>query len=216
MTKLNTSDQNGVRVKILTTARVENMLQDLFISEVRVKILKAFFSDPSKALHVRALVRLVGTEINAIRRELQRLTGTGLLRKRPSGNRVYYNLNTGSTYFPEMLSLIAKEEGLGAEIIKSVKELGNVKYAVMSRAFVRGRSYSVLDIDLFVVGAIRLDVLERMIKDAEHGLKREINYSVMGEDEFTFRKRRSDQFINKVLSQSRIMLVGDEEQFCAI
>ena len=192
------------------------MLKSLFVSEVRVKTLRVLLTNPAKAFHVRALVRAVETEINAIRRELLRLTSIGLVRKRPSGNRVYYNVNTASQYYPELLSLLAKEYGLGAEIIKNSKELGDLRFAVLARGFSRGREYSVLDVDLFVVGTVNLPVLEAIVDKIQKELKREINYSVMGEDEFTFRKRRNDQFVGKMLSQSRTMLIGDEEAFCAI
>jgi len=192
------------------------MLKDFFVSEVRVKILKTMLPDPDKPYHVRALVRAVGTEINAVRRELQRLTRAGLLRKRPSGNRVYYSVNTSSPYYPELLSLIAKETGVGFQIISLSKELGDVKFAVLSRAFSRGRASSVLDVDLFIVGAVNMNVLDKIVAGVEATRGSEINYTVMGEEEFSFRKRRNDQFITRVLAQSRTMLIGEEESFCSI
>lgn len=192
------------------------MLKDIFVSEVRVKILKVMLPIPSTQFHVRGLVRAVGTEINAVRRELLRLTNLGLLRKRQSGNRIYYTVNTASVFYPELLSLVAKEEGLGADIIKTAKELGDIEYAVLSRAFSRGRASSSLDVDLFIVGNVKLDVLEKLIKDEEQRSGREINFTVMPEDEFVFRKRKNDTFISKVLSQGRTMLVGDEEEFCSL
>ena len=192
------------------------MLKELFVSEVRVNILKTMLGNPSKPIHVRALVRAVDTEINAVRRELQRLTSIGLLRNRQSGNRIYYSVNTGSIYFPELLSLTAKEQGLGADIIKHIRQLGDIRFAVLSRAFLRGRASSVLDVDLFIVGSVNMEVLQKLVKDEESRSGKEINYTVMPEDEFTFRKRRNDTFISKVLSQSRTMLIGDEEEFCGI
>lgn len=181
-----------------------------------MNILKTMLGNPAKPYHVRALVRAVDTEINAVRRELQRLTNLGLLRFRQSGNRIYYSVNTSSSYFPELISLISKEEGLGAEIIKHVKQLGDIRYAMLSRAFLRGRESSVLDVDLFVVGNANAEQLKTLVKNEESRLGREINYTVMSEDDFNFRKRRNDQFISKVLAQSRTMLLGDEEEFCAI
>jgi DNA-binding transcriptional ArsR family regulator len=190
------------------------MLKDLFVSEVRLKILKTMLVQPEKPYHVRALVRAVGTEINAVRRELSRLTGIGLLRKRQSGNRIYYSVNQASLYFPELLSLISKEEGLGADIIRNAKKLGDVDFVVLSRAFSRGRESTALDVDLFIVGSVNLPVLQSIIKFNEQKLGREINYTVMPSDEFVFRKRKNDSFISKILAQSRTMLVGDEEEFC--
>ncbi len=192
------------------------MLNELFVSEVRVKILKLMLPSPNRPFHVRALVRAVGTEINAIRRELTRLTSLGLLKRRPSGNRVYFTVNTGSPYYPELLSLVSKELGLGQKIISHAKQLGDVKFAVLSRAFSRGRETSLLDIDLFIVGVLNLEVLEKIITEEEKILEREIHYSVMGEDEFLFRKRKNDQFVIRILTQSRTQLLGDEEEFCSL
>jgi len=192
------------------------MLKDLFVSAVRVKILKIFLFDKDKSYHVRSLVRAVGSEINAVRRELQKLTSIGFLRRRPSGNRVYYSLNSSSIYYPELLSLFVKEDGIGADIIKAEKELGNAKYAVLARSFVRGRASTVLDVDLFVVGGVNIEVLKNIVSNEERKQNRELNYTVMGEDEFNFRKRRNDPFIVKILSQSRVMLIGDEEEFSSI
>jgi len=195
---------------------VKNMLKDIFVSEVRVKVLKVMLPNPSQPYHVRALVRAVGTEINAVRRELKRLTGMGLLKRRPSGNRVYYTVNTANPYFAELLSMVAKEEGLGASITKSSKELGDIKFAILSRAYARGRESSMMDIDLFIVGVVNFEVLEAIISETEKPSGREIHYTVMGEDEFTFRKRKNDQFVSRILTQSRTMLIGDEEEFCSI
>ena len=85
------------------------MLQDLFISKVRVNILKLLLLNPGKSFHVRGIVRAVEVEINAIRRELARLEGISLVVKRQSGNRIYYTANTSHLYYPELVSLLAKE-----------------------------------------------------------------------------------------------------------
>ncbi|HSX39941.1 MAG TPA: hypothetical protein VLI92_05120 [Candidatus Saccharimonadales bacterium] len=192
------------------------MLKDIFVSEVRVKILKLMLPRPNSQFHVRGLVRAVKTEINAVRRELLRLNNLGLLRKRQSGNRIYYTVNPTSIYYPELLSMVAKEEGLGAEIISHAKELGDVKYAVLSRSFLLGRTSTVLDVDLFVVGNANAEVLDKLVKDEQARISREINFTIMPEEEFIFRKRKNDTFISKVLAQSRTMLIGNEEEFCTI
>jgi hypothetical protein len=172
---------------------------------------------PEQSYHVRGLVRAVKTEINAVRRELDRLTNATLLRKRQSGNRIYYSVNTSSMFFPELLSLVSKEEGLGAEIIKNSKKLNITKFAVLSRAYLRGRQSTALDVDLFIVGdAVNMPVLEEIIKRHETVTGAEINYTVMPEEEFIFRKRKNDSFISKLLAQSRTMLIGDEEEFCTV
>lgn len=192
------------------------MLKDLFVSEVRLKILRLMLPNPDMSLHVRAIVREVGTEINAVRRELARLHAMGLLNKRPSSNRIYYTVDTSNIYYAELLSLISKEYGLGADIIKNRRDLGDIKFTVLSRRFSRNVTSTMLDVDLFIVGSVNFDLLEKIVKQNEEELGREINYTVMGDDEFMFRKRRNDQFISRVLAQGRTLLIGDEEEFTAI
>lgn len=192
------------------------MLKDIFISEVRVNILKLMLPNPKKALHVRAIVRAVGTEINAVRRELENLENLGLFNKRKSSNRLYYSVDTTNILYLELLSLIAKEEGLGADILKNRKSLGDIRFAVLSRKFSRGIPSTTLDVDLFIVGAVNFRLLESIIKECEQKVGRDVHYSVMGEDEFMFRKRKNDQFVSKILSFGRTMLIGDEIEFSSI
>lgn len=192
------------------------MLQELFVSEVRIKILKLLLLNPDKSYHVRAIVRAVSAEINAVRRELDNLIGINLLRKRQSSNKLFYTVDTTHLLYSDLLSRLSKEEGLGGKLVKRLKELGGIKFMMISKAFLRGRLSSALDVDLFVVGDVRIDSLEKIIKEYQQETTREINYSVMSEEEFRHRKRANDHFITKILSQSRSMLVGDEEKFSSV
>ena len=152
------------------------MLKDLFVSEVRINILRLLLPSPDEQYHVRAIVRAVGAEINAVRRELLKLQNIGLLRKRQSGNRIYYKADTTNLYYSDLLSIVMKEEGVGGYILRNVKQLGDVKFAVLSKSFLRGRKSTVLDVDLLLVGNINLEVSKRVVETAERVLKREINY----------------------------------------
>ena len=192
------------------------MLNNLFISEVRVNILKLLLLNPKRGFHIRAIVRQVGSEINAVRRELDNLFEINLVTRRQSSNKIFYQIETSHPFYSDLLSLIAKEEGIGSEILKKQKYLGTIDYAVLSLAFLRGRKSTALDVDLFLVGNVNLDVLKNLVLEEESRLNREINYSVMSMEEFMSRKRTNDPFIYRVLTQSRTMLIGDDEKFCAV
>lgn len=192
------------------------MLNKIFISEVRVNILKLLLLNPKRSYHVRAIVRHVGAEINAVRRELENLCEIELVSKRQSSNRIFHQINTNHPFYSDLLSLVAKEDGIGASIVKKAKFIGDMDYAVLSLAFLRGRKSTALDVDLFIVGNVDVKVLEGIVKEDEEKMGREINYSVMGMEEFMNRKRTNDPFIYRVLTQSRTMLIGDDEKFCAV
>lgn len=192
------------------------MLKDLLVSEVRIKILKLLILNPEKSYHVRAIVRAVGAEINAVRRELENLTNINLLRRRQSSNRIYYAVDTNHIYYWDLLALLGKEEGISAKILKNLRELGDVQFAVVSKKFLIGRPVSPLEIDLFLVGNIKMDALEKLISGYQAESGREINYSVMSMEEFRHRKRSNDHFVVGFMTKGRTMIVGNEEKFSSM
>lgn len=192
------------------------MLNKILVSEVRVNILKLLLLNPNRAFHIRAIVRQVDAEINAVRRELDNLFEINLVNRRQSSNKIFYQIETSHPFFSDLLSLVAKEEGVGAAIVKNEKRIGMIDYAVLSLAFLRGRKSTALDVDLFIVGEVDLEVIKNVVKEEEGKMNKEINYSVMSMEEFMSRKRTNDPFIYRVMTQSRTMLIGDDEKFCAV
>lgn len=187
------------------------MLSDLITSKSRIKLLNVFLSTPSEMYHVRELVRRTSDEINAVRRELAFLEKKGILAREPRANRVYYFLDKNYPFYFDLLNLGAKTVGLGAEILRNRAKLGKIKFAMFSGKFSRRLNKEPDDIDFLIVGTIVLPELALLVKNEEKRLHIEINYTVMTEEEFAFRKKRSDPFISGILSGSRLMLIGDEE-----
>lgn len=191
------------------------MLADFITSKSRIKLVNVFLASPYEMFHVRELVRRTGDEINAVRRELSFLEEKGILDKEKRANRVYYFLSKNYPYYFDLIRLSAKMVGLGAEIIRNRAKLGKIKYAMISGRFVRHLEKTPEDVDLLIVGTIVLPEIAVLVRNEEARLNTEINYTVMTEDEFDFRKSRHDPFIEKVLAGSRIMLLGDEESMLA-
>ena len=187
------------------------MLADLITSKSRVKLLNVFLTSPSEMYHVRELVRRTGDEINAVRRELSYLEKRSVLVKEPRANRVYYSLDKNYLFYFDLLRLGAKTIGIGNEIIKNREKIGKIKFAMFSGKFARRLPKSPDEVDFLVVGTIVLPELALLIREEEKRLGVEINYTVMTEEEFSFRKKKRDSFILSVLSGSRVMLLGDEE-----
>lgn len=187
------------------------MFADLITSKSRISLLNVFLASPYEMYHVRELVRRTNDEINAVRRELAYLEKKGILTREPRANRVYYSLSKQYTFYQDLLYLGAKTIGLGVEILKNRARLGKLKYVMFSGKFARYLKKSHEDIDLLIVGVVVLPELALLIKNEERRIGREINYTIMTEEEFAFRKKRNDPFILSILSGSRVMLIGDEE-----
>ncbi len=191
------------------------MLADLITSKSRVKLLGVFLETPKEIYHVRELVRRTGDEINAVRRELLYLEKKGIFVREPRANRVYYSLSKTYPYYFDLLRLAAKTVGLGGAILKNRAKIGKIKYAMFSGKFARRMRKEPTDVDLLMVGTIVLPELAVLIREEEKRLGTEINYTVMTEEEFSFRKKKRDPFIHSILSGSRVMLSGDEESMLA-
>ena len=187
-------------------------LSDFIISQVRVKLLKVFLGQPEEMFYVRELTRSVKEEINAVRRELGHLQACGLVQSEKRGNRLYYQVKTNYSFYPELQSLVIKTTTVGQEIINNKTKLGFVKYAFISQKLARRLPRTADDVDLVLVGQIIMPQVAQVVKDIEVSLNTEINYSCMTEDEFSFRKSHKDPFIISLLIKPRIMLIGDEVQ----
>ena len=188
------------------------MLTDFIISRVRVKILQLFFLAPGKIFHVRAIVRQTNEEINAVRRELAHLEKIGLMTKERRANRLFYALRRDHSLYFDLLELIVKTSGMGGDILKNKAKLGKVKFVMISGKYARNAQRAGNNVDLLIVGKVVLPEISQIVRQEEVKKEREINYTVMSEEEFEFRKRRRDPFILEVLRGSRIMVIGDEEE----
>ena len=187
-------------------------LSDIITSKVRIKILELFFANVKEMYHVRGVVREIKEEINAVRIELVKMEKAGILKKEARGNRVYYWLRQDYPYFSDLLSMVAKSTGLGAEIAANKRKIGSVSFAMFSGKFARRIERKKEDeVDVLVVGEIVLPELAGIIRLEESKRGKEINYTVMSREEFDFRKKRRDPFLLGILAGSRVMIIGDEQ-----
>jgi len=187
-------------------------LGDIITSKVIIKILELFFGNTREIYHVRGIVRETDEEINAVRRELSKLEADGILRKEPRGNRIYYSVRPEYSFFGDLISIVAKTTGLGKTITENRGKIGKVSFIMFSGKFVRHKDRKVEDgVDILIVGEVVLPELASVIRTEESKRGKEINYTVMSREEFDFRKKRRDPFLLGILSGSRVMIIGDEE-----
>ena len=187
------------------------MIDSILVSKVRIKILKLFFTDLKREIHIRGIVRKIDEEINAVRRELKNLEHVGILIKDPRGNRHYYSINNECPIFDDLLGLINKEFGLGRTIIDNLDNLGDMKFAILTKSYITNKHESEYDVDLMLIGNIKMDLIAKLIKTSEEELGREIRYTVLSEDDFIFRKKKRDSFTLNIINRRNILLIGDED-----
>jgi len=190
-------------------------LKDFMMSRVRVQLVELFYQKPKEMFYVRQITREVGEEINAVRRELDRMLKNGIIKKEQRGNRLYYSLNTQYYFYNELLCMVAKSTGIGKAFNKKRAKLGKLEYVMFSGKFAKHTNRAHDDIDILIVGDVVQAEVSMLIQQEEKVREREINYTIFSSEEFEFRKQRRDPFLLEQLSGSRIMVIGDEEELVA-
>lgn len=187
------------------------MLQALFSSKVRVKLLTHFFSHPEEQFYARSLARQVKEHYNAVWQELNNLEGVGLLVSVRDANVKYYRLNPDFPIYKELKRIIIKTSGLGQSLREALDPLGTVEWAFIYGSVAAGEEDSLSDVDLMLVGEMDLLALSAVIARLEDQLGREINYQVFARAELAQRLADGDPFISNVLTSPKVMLIGDED-----
>lgn len=185
------------------------MLEKLLKSKTRVKLLTLFLLNPETEMYVREIARRTDENTNAIRRELKNLEEIGLLSSARKGNLRYYTVNKNQPIYTELTAIILKTEAVGKLLIENLMKIGEIKAAFIYGSFARGSAGGKSDIDLFIIGQVHEDELIRCIEKLETQLSREINYVLFTHDEFTERIRNKDPFVQNVLKEKRVMLIGE-------
>ena len=188
------------------------MLEDLIISRVRVKILSLFFLNSDKIYHLREIQRQTNEAMNAVRREMNYLLKNSLVSTESRGNRKYFRLRKDYPIYFDLLGLLYKTQGLGRAFIENRTRLGKIKFVMFSGRFIRNLPRRANEVDILLVGKVILPEVSQIVKREEERRGIELNYTVMSEGEFAFRKQRRDPFVIGVLSGSRLMIIGDEEE----
>jgi len=188
------------------------MLEHIIPSKTRRKILELFFHHPQENYYLRRVVRDVDEEVNAVKRELDILENAKVFTKERRLNKVFYRINKSFIYYDEFLRMFSKTTFLATEIYKNISKIGKIKFIVLSSKYIKQQPIKSDEIYLLIVGTVVTPEVSSIVSQAEKSFIQEINFTVMNEEEFNFRKRNNDPFIWRFLRQAKVILVGTEEE----
>lgn len=175
------------------------MLQHLFSSKARVKLLTAFLTNPDEEYFVRELTRLIDEQINSVRRELDNLKQIGLVRSRVRNRKKYYKVNQKHILFEDLRNLVYKTQTNYGQIAVEISNFGKLDLLAVSGKFISATNTPV---DLFVIGDLDRITLENYVRTLEKQLNSEIKYAVMTKEDFIMRTQLQDKFLKTVLKSN--------------
>ena len=159
------------------------MLDTLITSRTRVKLLLKFFLNDNSSSYLRQLEGEFCESSNAIRVELNRFEGAGLLRSFTKGNRKYFQANNTHPLFGDIHNIILKYIGIDKVIENVVQKLGDLDRVILNGDFAEGRDNGIIDF-IFVGENLDTGYLLRLIEKTEKIIKRKVRYLVMNREEF--------------------------------
>jgi predicted nucleotidyltransferase len=137
----------------------------------------------------------------------------GILRRRRDGNRIYYSSDPACPFLGELRGILLKTVGL-VDIVKEALEPFEdlIEVAFIYGSMARGEESAVSDIDLMIIGEIRLAKLAPILRDMEKRLLKPINVVLYARDEFYNKARIGHHFIVEVLKSEKIFLRGNQHE----
>ena len=191
------------------------MIDSLFGSKTRVKLLHLFLNNPEKSFYVREITRMIDEQINSVRRELANMVSVGIVQQDAIDNKLYYSVNEDYPYIKPLAAIFSDkntEDGMGAASSVSWKDslgrMRGLRLAIISGKLVVGSSSAV---DLLLVGDDMSAVtIKNLVKKIEKDSKIEINYAVISYDDFYYRMSVKDRFIMDIVRNKHSVLVDTE------
>lgn len=203
------------------------LLEKLFESEPKVRLLRVFFRNPSSHFSLEELARLSGFSDRIVAKELAKFQKIDLVQKKTadivvsevqgrgktkkvrmrSKSVVVYTINHSFDLFRELRDLILRQVPEPRHrLIGKIKKFGKVKLAVASGAFINSEGARV---DLLIVGDnIKRRSLENALSYWEVNAGRPLTYALMTTEEFKYRVDMFDRFTRDILEGPHDKLIN--------
>jgi len=188
------------------------MLERLFTSKSRVKLLELLLLNPTEELHLREMSRRTHVSAPYVKREMTNLINLGLVLKRSQGNLTLFKFNKDSPIAEELKRIFLKTESFGRFIQDSLKEIGNIKFALIYGSFAKGEEAETSDIDLLIIGDVNERRMLGIMEKIEERVGREVNYIAWTEYEFEKKALERIPLLEEIVNTPVIMIVGDLDE----
>lgn len=186
---------------------------EALFTKTQQKVLGLLYGQTEKSFYLNEIVKLADMGKGTVRRELDKLSASGLLTVRKQGNQMHYQANSDNPIFHELQGVVKKTFGVVGNIESALQDiLPDVTYAFIYGSVAKGSEHAGSDIDLMVIAEdLSYTLLMETLADAEQQLGRPINPTIYSPNEFQKRIKNNQNFITRVLSQDILWIKGEEQ-----
>lgn len=196
------------------------MIDALFGSKTRVKLLHLFLNHPGQSFYVREMTRLIDEQINSVRRELANMITVGIITSDSADNKLYYQVNQRYEFYTALRAIFANEaidtakpaqasssDGFSPQYLAAIESIPSLRLAIVAGVLVKGSASSV---DVVLVGDLPVTKVKAAMKEIERHEGRELNYSVLPYEEFYYRLSIRDRFITQILNTKHLVAIDKD------
>ena len=179
-------------------------------SDSQARVYRWVFGQPEREFHLSELRRLTGLGSASLQRELNRLTEAGLLDSERVGNMRRFRANPDSPVYAELVSLTRKTLGAQQILRDALVPLApNLQAAWIYGSLAKETETVRSDVDVMLIGnGLTLGRVLEVLAPIENELGRKINPTLYTTAEFAKRREQADSFVNRVLAQPVLPLIG--------
>lgn len=191
-----------------------DILEKLFGSSAKVKIIKLFLMNPEMVFDAYQTAERAKVSVTSARKEISDLEKINFVRQKSYTKEVRQQRNrtivtvkkraigwTLDNRFPYLDAIESFLSNINPfkhkDIIDKISRTGKIQLLVISGIFIK---YEEARVDLLVVGDnIKMNMLNNVIKTIESEIGKEIRYAVFETHEFTYRNSIFDKLIRDIL-----------------
>ncbi|MDR0957027.1 MAG: transcriptional regulator [Candidatus Nomurabacteria bacterium] len=190
------------------------MIDALFGSKTRIKLLNLFLNNPGRAFYVREITREVDEQINSVRRELANLITVGIIKSDTVDNKLYYEADTEYKFYVPLREIFTNSDAVASDTkveadvwLKKFEALGDVRVVIFAGKLVYG---SASEVDILIIGNDLSQIkLKNTIKALERDSGVSLDYATLKYDDFYYRLSVHDQFVTDILSAKHTVVLNE-------
>ena len=192
-----------------------NTIGNVLFTKTQQKVLGLLYGQPYKSFYLNEIVRLSDIGRGTIKRELERMTASGIIIQKRIGNQNHYQANESCPVYQELLGIVRKTFGI-ADVIKTALTpiFDRILFAFIYGSIAKSEDSSKSDIDLLVVSdkLTYSEVMERLI-EVEGSLGRVVNPTIYDLNQIKQKLKQDNAFVARIIEQPKIWIKEDQDVF---
>jgi DNA-binding transcriptional ArsR family regulator len=186
----------------------KSSIANALFSGTQQRLLSALLLNSHQSVYAAELANRLGVRPSTLQRDLAKFTEAGILKTSRNGNRTYFQANEQCPVFPDLRALLIKTAGLVDVLHDELAPLASkIKLAAIYGSIASGMESSGSDVDLLIVGSVKMIELVPLLEAATGTLRRQINPTLYTAREFS-QKSGSSHFVQSVLGKALLFVLG--------